>query len=404
MINDSAIPRGFRFGAVAAGIKYADRLDLAMMLVESPAGAAAAALFTTNLVKAAPLVAGAQHLKKSAAHMRALIVNSGNANCANGSAGLRGCRCVCNAFAREIGARETQIFPSSTGVIGMPFPAQRVIAALPRLTAGLAATPPAAEQFARAIMTTDTRPKLAAAAFTIGSGPHKKEVRLLGMAKGAGMIHPNMATMLGYVYTDVKASPAQLHRALASAARESFNSISVDGDTSTNDTLAIFASGASEIVLESRVQRQFQEALDSVCRSLAEQIVADGEGVQHVVRLQIEQARSEAEARRIGNVIATSMLVKTAWAGADPNWGRILAAIGRSGVTLDPARIDIFLGEQALCRRGNGQPFDEAAAHALMSRSSYDIRVVLRRGRAGVTILTTDLSAEYVRINADYRT
>jgi glutamate N-acetyltransferase/amino-acid N-acetyltransferase len=404
MIADSAIPRGFRFGAVAAGVKYADRLDLAMMQTDDPAGAAAAALFTTNLVKAAPLVAGAQHLKKSAARMRALIVNSGNANCANGQGGLSGCKRICRALAKRIGAHESQIFPSSTGVIGMPFPAQRVIAALPRLSASLAATPAAAELLARAIMTTDTRPKIATASLTVGSGARKKGVRLLGVAKGSGMIHPNMATMLAYVFTDVQASPSQLRRALVTAASQSFHGISVDGDTSTNDTLAIFASGHSGAVLTGRGQKDFHAALNEVCRSLAEQIVADGEGVQHVIRLHIEQAQSESEARRIGNTIATSMLVKTAWAGADPNWGRILAAVGRSGISLDAAKVDIFLGVQPLCRRGNRQPFNEAVAHGLMSQPSYDIRVVLRRGAARATILTTDLTAEYVRINADYRT
>ena len=398
MILDADIPRGFGFGAVAAGVKYADRLDLAMM--EAPGGAAAAALFTTNRVKAAPLMVDAEHLKRSAAHVRALIVNSGNANCANGADGLRGCRRVCAALAKKIGASESEVFPSSTGVIGMPFPAHRVTAALPRLVASLTSDHSGLEQFARAIMTTDTRAKIAAAKFA-ASG---KEVRMVGLAKGAGMIHPNMATMLAYIFTDASASPAELRRALAAAAGQSFNSISVDGDTSTNDTLAIFASGSSGVALKSRAQSGFQAALNQVCASLAEQIVSDGEGVQHVVRLHIEQARSEAEARRIGNIIATSMLNKTAWAGADPNWGRILAAIGRSGVAIDPAKVDIFFGEQALCRRGNAQPFDEARAHALMSQPAYDIRVILRRGNGRVTILTTDLTAEYVRINADYRT
>ena len=392
-----AIPRGFRFAAVAAGIKYSDRLDLA--LAEAPAGATAAALFTSNLVKAAPLVADARNLNKSAGAMRAIVVNSGNANCANGKAGLKGCIQICAALARALGAREAQIFPSSTGVIGMPFPTGTILAALPKLVASLASSPIAAEAFSRAIMTTDTRPKLAVASFQAG----KREVRLLGIAKGAGMIHPNMATMLAYVFTDAQASPRELRAALARAAGQSFNCISIDGDTSTNDTLALLASGESGVALKGDAQRQFQAALDRVCGSMAEQIVADGEGVQHVVRLHIEQARSEAEAHRVGNTIATSMLNKTAWAGADPNWGRILAAIGRSGIALDPNRIDILLGKQQLCRQGQARDFDERSAHALMSQPSYDVRVILGRGRARVTILTTDLTADYVRINADYR-
>jgi len=396
--EDLHIPRGFRFGAVAAGIKKTDRLDLALAV--APAGALVAALFTSNLVKAAPLVVAAKHLRKTGANMRALLVNSGNANCATGKQGISACEHICKRLARQLGIKREQVFPSSTGVIGVALPEQRITTAIPPLTLLLGASPAHVENFARAIMTTDTRPKLASAQFSTKDGT----VSLLGVAKGAGMIHPNMATMLAFLFTDVAATPKQLRSRLSAAASTSFNAVSVDGDTSTNDTLALFATGASAVQLKGRAEDDFQSALNAVCSSLAEQIVADGEGVQHVIRLHIEQARSEAEARQIANTIATSMLVKTAFAGADPNWGRILAAIGRAGIVLDPARINIYFGDQQVCRAGTARDFDERRANAYLSQPHFDVRVTLGRGRAQTTVLTTDLTAEYVRINADYRT
>lgn len=248
-------------------------------------------------------------------------------------------------------------------------------------------------------MTTDTRPKTASASFS-----YKGEtVSLFGACKGAGMIHPNMATMLAYVFTDVSASPKELQIALRAAADESFNAISVDGDTSTNDTLLLLASGASGVQLK-KVAKEFQRALNDVCASLAEQIIADGEGVQHMVTLAIKQAKSKDEARQVARAIANSPLVKTAWAGADPNWGRILAAIGYSGVVLDAAKVNIYFGEQQVCRNGAAHPFDEKKAHAHLSQSKYEIRIELGRGRESLRFLTCDLTAEYVRINADYST
>jgi glutamate N-acetyltransferase/amino-acid N-acetyltransferase len=296
--------------------------------------------------------------------------------------------------------KREQVFPASTGVIGVPLPAGKITAAIPQLVSQLGSSREHVENFARAIMTTDTRPKLASAQI----GTKRGTISLLGIAKGAGMIHPNMATMLAYIFTDADGDPKQLRRMLSRAVANSFNAISVDGDTSTNDTLAIFASGASSVLLKGRIEDEFQSALNVVCGSLAEQIVSDGEGVQHVVRLHIEEARNEAEAQQIGNKIATSMLVKTAFAGADPNWGRILAAVGRAGVPLDPAKISIYFGDQPVCRNGIVRDFNEAKAHAYLSQPSFDIRVALGRGRARATVLTTDLTAEYICINADYRT
>jgi glutamate N-acetyltransferase / amino-acid N-acetyltransferase len=217
------------------------------------------------------------------------------------------------------------------------------------------------------------------------------------------MIHPNMATRLVYVFTDAVATPKELHKALKAAVDHSFNNISIDGDTSTNDTALLLASGKSGITIK-QLGAEFEKALQKVCRSLAGQIIADGEGVKHVIRLKIEQAKNTEQARQIARTIATSPLVKTAWAGADPNWGRILAAIGRSGVKIDQERISIYLGDQQICRKGGSCPFDAVQAHHYMSEPAYEIRVLLGAGDATLEFLSCDLTAEYVSINADYST
>ena len=396
------VPRGFRF-------------------------AAAAAVFTSNRVVAAPLAVGREHLRAGGGRLRAVIVNSGNANCATRS-GAQACARICAALARELRVAARQVFPSSTGVIGVELPVRKILRALPRLLLRRQATPAAARRFARAIMTTDTRPKLAAARFRCGrkrallrSASSRGQATLLGIAKGAGMIAPRLrlsghrrdagatgsrhATMLVYLLTDAAASPATLARALRAACARTFNRISVDGDTSTNDTVLLLASGAAGARIASAADaRRFSEALTAVCGSLAQQIVADGEGVKRVVELTVEGARTEPEAERVARAIANSPLVKTAWAGADPNWGRILAAIGNAGVPVNPQRVDIYLGSQLVCRGGRAVPFNERRAHRELARSSFPVRVRLRRGRAAVRFLTGDLTAEYVRINTHYRT
>jgi glutamate N-acetyltransferase/amino-acid N-acetyltransferase len=283
----------------------------------------------------------------------------------------------------------------------VPLPDEKIRIKLPELIAGRSASERGARAFAHAIMTTDTRPKIASARFK-GNG---KDVTLLGIAKGAGMIHPQLATMLVYILTDVDATPRELQQLLREACDESLNCISIDGDTSTNDTALLLASGASGVrVKDSGVRKQFSAALTSVCQSLAGQIVSDGEGVQHVIRLQVDQASSRDEAMTVARTIAHSMLVKTAWAGADPNWGRILAAIGRCGLPIDPARVQISIGRQRVCRNGVSCAFNERQAHRALAQPVCDVRVELRRGRRSVRFLTTDLTAEYVRINADYST
>ena len=228
---------------------------------------------------------------------------------------------------------------------------------------------------------------------------------MLGIAKGAGMIHPQLATMLVYLFTDVGASPRELQPLLGQACDQSLNCMSIDGDTSTNDTVLLLASGGSGArVKDPRTRKKFSVALNRVCQSLAEQIISDGEGVQHVIRLFVEQARTREEALVVARTIAHSMLVKTAWAGADPNWGRILAAVGRCGVPIDPSRVQIVIGRQKVCRNGVGCAFNERKAHGALSQPVCDVRVQLGRGRNALQFLTTDLTAEYVRINADYST
>src|SRR5213082_3056713 len=391
------LPGGFSFSAVAAGIKASGRLDLA--LAEAAPGTTAAAVFTKNRVIAAPVEIGRKHLRATGAHVRAVIVNSGNANCATGKAGINDCLQVCRKASGLLGFKAELVFPSSTGIIGVPMPVSKILAALPTLVAAHEASEHAVMQFARAIMTTDTRPKLASTQFQVRG----KNSSILGIAKGSGMIHPQLATMLVYFFTDVMVTPPELKQCLWAVCDETFNCISIDGDTSTNDTVLLLASGQSGIRVD-HCAKAFNAALMEVCQSLARQIVRDGEGVQHVICLCIERAKTREEAKQVARAIAHSALVKTAWAGADPNWGRILAAIGYSGAPVNPARVNIFIGAQQVCRNGSAAHFDQKEAHFHLAQSECDIRVQLGRGRSGAHFYTTDLSEEYVRINADYST
>ncbi len=398
------LPLGFSFSAIAAGIKISGRPDLA--LAEAARGATAAALFTKNRIVAAPLEVGRASLLSTGGRVRAVVVNSGNANCATGRPGIRACEQICRETGNLLGVPAGEIFPSSTGIIGVRLPAEKIRAKLPELIAMRSPGHRGVLAFAHAIMTTDTRPKLATARFRMAS----KEVTVLGIAKGAGMIHPQLATMLVYLFTDVGASPRELQTLLREACDESLNCMSIDGDTSTNDTVLLLASGASGARVrtkDARTRKKFSAALTAVCQSLAAQIVSDGEGVQHVIRLLVEQARSREEALLVARTIAHSALVKTAWAGADPNWGRILAAVGRCGapiLPIDPACVQIFIGRQKVCRNGIACAFNERQAHRTLAQPVCDIRVQLGRGPHAVRFLTTDLTAEYVRINADHST
>jgi glutamate N-acetyltransferase/amino-acid N-acetyltransferase len=393
------LPKGFRFSALAAGIKPSGKPDLALVIV--PNGATAAAVFTRNRVAAAPVILGREHLKGSRGKVKAVVVNAGNANCSTGIAGYKAATAVCKSVAEIIHTNPGLVIPSSTGVIGVPFPTQKIIEALPNAISAAQEGIKSLENFARAIMTTDTKPKVASAQLRMGG----KIANVVGVAKGAGMIHPDMATMLVYLFTDVEATVPVLKKTLYEVADKSFNNISVDGDTSTNDTVLLLANGASKIKLQSvSARKKFTAALHEVCYSLAHQIVSDGEGVKHVIHLTIEQARSDEEARRVARTLATSALLKTAWAGADPNWGRMLAALGRSGVNFDPQRVNVFIGPHQVCRNGSAHSFDHANTHKYMQQPEYEICLQLGTGRKALEFLTCDLTEEYVRINAEYTT
>jgi glutamate N-acetyltransferase/amino-acid N-acetyltransferase len=419
LLRDDQVPRGFSFAAVRAGLKASGNPDLACAVADQPA--TAAAMFTSNKVIAAPLIVGQRHLERSQHRLRVALVNAGNANCATGEAGVLVAQQSCASVGAIFCCDPHAVFPSSTGIIGVPLPLDKVTAALPALHSGLGSTAAHLQQMAGAIMTTDTRPKLAAADFDAEG----VTVRVAGIAKGAGMIHPQLqspvrtaahATMLVYLFTDAELEPAAAADLLHHAADSTFNRISIDGDTSTNDTVLLLASGASGVsirghnhdtartVADQRTAA-FSAALQTVCLSLAKQIVEDGEGIQHVVELDIGGALTDADALRIARSIAHSPLVKTAWAGCDPNWGRILAAIGYAGVAIDPARINISFGELEICRGGCLSPrFDEAVTHQYLQQRNLTIHVDLGLGTGACRFWTTDLTTEYIRINADYST
>jgi glutamate N-acetyltransferase/amino-acid N-acetyltransferase len=418
-LSDDQLPRGFSFAAVRAGLKASGNPDLACAVADQPA--TAAAMFTSNKVIAAPLIVGQRHLEKGKHHLRVALVNAGNANCATGEPGVMAAQQCCASAAAIFGCDAHSVFPSSTGIIGVPLAVDKLTAALPALHAALGSTAAHLQQMAGAIMTTDTRPKIAVASFSVGG----VTVRLAGVGKGAGMIHPQLqaapppalhATMLVYLFTDAALEPAVASDLLHHAVERSFNRISIDGDTSTNDTVLLLASGASGVAIRGHSHATahpvddpptaaFSSALESVCLSLAMQIVEDGEGIQHVVELNIGGALTDADALRIARSIAHSPLVKTAWAGCDPNWGRILAAIGYAGVAIDPARINISFGELEICRGGCISPrFDENTTHEYLKQRELTIHVDLGLGSGKCRFWTTDLTAEYVSINSDYST
>lgn len=407
VMRSAGLPLGFVWGAVQAGIKASGKLDLAVAV--APKGANAAAMFTRNQVTAAPVQVGKRHLAATGGRVSVVMVNAGNANCATGAAGVKACVESCTAAAQQFLCIFDEVFPSSTGIIGVPLPIDKLLAVLPLVPAVLGNGPEHAELFATAMMTTDTKMKVARAVIDVNG----VAVRIFGAAKGAGMIHPQLvpanspkhATMLVYLFTDIAADASDLQAMLEPAAERSFNSISIDGDTSTNDTVLLLASGASGVKLGERTQAAFEDALRLVCASLAHQIVDDGEGVGHVVTLQINGAETEAEAKQVAKAIAHSPLNKTAWSSADPNWGRLVAAAGYSGVAFDPERVRLWIGDQVVYEGGmRAALFDEAAAHAVMSRREYTITLDLGEGQASCTFLTCDLTEEYVRINADYST
>jgi glutamate N-acetyltransferase/amino-acid N-acetyltransferase len=410
-LSQFVIPRGFRFGAARAGLKQSGRTDFALIVADAPASAAAA--FTANKVKAAPLLVDAEHLRATGNKLRVVAINAGNANCAVGQAGIEAARATCAAAASIFGCKPEEVFPSSTGVIGVPLPAEKLIAVLPDLAQNIGSQSDHFQQVAEAIITTDTVEKTAFARIEVtapeieSAGQIAQEIRIAGVCKGSGMIHPQLvphATMLVYILTDAAIEPTVLDTYLRDAIEISFNRISVDGDTSTNDTVLILASGASGARIGPG-NPEFAAALTQVCTSLARQVVSDGEGVSHVVELHIHGAVSNSEAVRVAKTIAHSPLVKTAWAGCDPNWGRLVAAIGYSGAQIDPERIDISFGDLAICRNGGrAAEFDETAAHTYIQQPEFSINIDLHQGAGTCKFWTTDLTHEYIRINADYTT
>ena len=391
--------RGLRLGCTKAGIRYKGRNDL--VAVELPAGATCAAVFTRNAFCAAPVVVAREHLVATAP--RYLVINSGNANAGTGDAGLAAARESCRLVAAAAGCRPEEVLPFSTGVIGEPLPVERIGAAADALLADLAED--GWERAADAIMTTDTVRKLVSREARVGAGAF----RVTGMAKGAGMICPDMATMLAYVATDAAVAPDLLQRCLWEAVEPSFNAITVDGDTSTNDACVLMATGGSGIVVDSADSPQGHALFDAVrevCLALARAIVKDGEGATKLVEIEVEEAASGDEARTVAYTIAHSPLVKTALFASDPNWGRILAAVGRAGLRdLDIRGVRIWLDDVRIVSEGGRDPgYTEAAGKAVVSRPEFAIRVALGRGDVATRVLTCDLSFDYVKINAEYRT
>jgi glutamate N-acetyltransferase/amino-acid N-acetyltransferase len=396
LVGGVTTPRGFRAAGVSAGIKANRTLDLALVVSDTPA--ASAAVFTLNKVQAAPVIVSREHLAASGHLTRAIVVNSGCANACTGEEGMRGARTMAAAAARLLNCPETQVLVASTGVIGVGLPVDRIEAALPEAFRALAADQgPAA---ARAIMTTDPFPKETATEITIGGKP----VRIGGMAKGSGMIEPMMATMLAFVTTDAAVPPQLLHRALKEAVDDTFNAITVDGDSSTNDCVVLLANGAGGATVDEASYGTFLAGLRAVCLELALGIVRGGEGATKLVTVKVTGAASRDDARRAAKAIANSLLVKTAVHGGDPNWGRLLAVAGRAGVAFELARAAVRIGPTVLFR--NGRPHDENAPEAAeyLKGKELEIAVDLGAGDQASTVWTCDLSAEYVRINADYRT
>ncbi len=390
---------GFRAGAAACGLKTSGALDLALVVADTPA--AAAGVFTTNLVQAAPVLFDRAALARPGARFRAVVANSGCANACSGERGLADAAAMAGRTAMALGCAPEEVLVLSTGVIGVPLDLEKVTRGIDAAAARLGGD---AIEAARAVMTTDTRPKTAEGEVFLPGG--RAVVR--GFAKGAGMIHPGMATMLAVMTTDVVATPALLARALRGAAGESFNRISVDGDMSTNDTVLLLASGTSGVEAREADEPSFTAALAGVCVALARQIARDGEGATRLVEIAVSGAADVEQARTVAGGIARSNLVKTAIHGGDPNWGRILAAAGSSGAAIDPGRLRLAFGppgrEVCVVKRGSRADYDERAAASLLALDPVHIGLDLGLGEARGVAWTCDLSAEYVAINAHYTT
>ena len=390
------LPLGYAYAATYAGIRQVEKNDLALIVTGLPANAAA--VFTQNRVQAAPVRLGRRHLAASNGLAGAILINAGNANCATRT-GASVALATCKAAAKLLRLPVNQVLPSSTGVIGVELDPAKITDALPRLAAGLSG-----ERFddaARAIMTTDLVPKTAFAEVEFRRGT----VRIAGMTKGSGMIHPMMATTLGYVFTDAQIPVTQLRAILKRGVEQSYNRISVDGDTSTNDTLMLLANGASGVRPDAKELVKLEAAVTAVMQSLAQQIVRDGEGARKFVTIIVTGAPDNAAAARIARGIANSPLVKTAIAGSDPNWGRVLSAAGNAGVAFDPTKTDVYMQGIPVCKGGLAAPFSEEELKQKLDASDCEIRFAIRgKNKGEARFWTCDLTEGYIRINASYRT
>ena len=394
-----AAPRGFWASSATAGIKESGRPDLA--LVVSDRAAVAAGVFTTNLVKAAPVL-WSQAVVRAGRPVRAVLINSGNANACTGAAGHVAVRRSASALGEVLGVRSREVLVASTGVIGVPLPVERLTAATTRLVAGLRESASGGAHAARAILTTDTRPKEHAVLVRAGG----RIYTVGGMAKGAGMIHPSMATLLGVITTDAPLGRARARRLLAEAVEPTFNAISVDGDTSTNDCVFLLANGAAGGRLEPGGvgERRVAEAILQVCVSLARQVASDGEGARKLLSVTVRGARSAGEARIVARAIASSSLVKAAVHGGDPNWGRVFAAAGRAGVPLRVDRMELRIGGHVVARGGAAVLGRERLAAGHLRKRNVELDLAIGCGTGVGKALGCDLTAEYVAINAEYRT
>jgi glutamate N-acetyltransferase/amino-acid N-acetyltransferase len=392
-------PRGFKAGAVHAGLKSNSMPDVGLLVCDRPA--ASAAVFTTNKVFAAPIKIGRKHI--ASGKLRAVVVNSGNANACTGGRGERDAVEMCSRAAERIGCAAPEVLPSSTGIIGQLLPMNKIRRGIAGAAADLGNSASHARRFAQAILTTDTRQKSAAARFHAGS----EWITIAGVCKGSGMIGPRLslhATMLAYLTTDAAIAPPMLRKLLAIAAETSFNAVTVDDHTSTNDTAAILASGLSAKINSAKLARSFTDALAEVCQSLAYQIAADGEGATKVVRIEVRQAKSDADAKLIARAIANSPLVKCAMNGNDPNWGRIVSAAGLCGAAFDPERAALILQGVTVFKSGRPMPFNAGRVSRSLAAKEVVVELDCSLGKSATKLWTCDLSKEYVTINADYHT
>lgn len=395
-MNNKIICPGFRASGVASGIKKKGGFDLGLIFSETET--AAAGIFTKNMVKAAPVLVDIERIKSG--KCKAVIANSGNANCCTGNQGIKDAILMAKLAASSLKIPENLVLVASTGVIGEPLSVDKVRDAIPELAKKLSEN--GLNDFAESIMTTDTVPKLVSRNGVING----KTFTVTGVAKGAGMIKPDMATMLCFVMTDIAASPETLHELISSSADKSFNKITIDGDTSTNDTVLIMANGLSGASVKNTIDQEvFQNILDDLFLNLAKMLVKDGEGVTKLVEIVVKNASSHDDARLVAETVAESSLVKTAFFGEDANWGRIIAAVGRSNVLINPDTIDIYFNDVLMVKNGSGCGKDaEKNASEILKKPEFIVTIDLKKELGFASVLTCDFSVNYVKINANYRT